>query len=199
MSREWAELKRPGIFDSELSYITMVAIARGSHKDILIVNIDHNAHSSIYVVRAEEYEGGERNNPNPVILAYNSSHYELVKSYKKGTYKINQDDLEIMTNIRRPGAQIDTTIQTRLIPKVMEYIKTHKCKGCTKRFVTYKDLTYHNRQTHMPNECNKCKIIVNGETSLNNHTKTCQQKEKVVKPKAREYRKITKTTNIFTI
>ena len=58
MSREWAKLKRP---DEDLADITIVAIARGCKKDILIFNTNPNiSHSPIYVVRAEEYPGVER-------------------------------------------------------------------------------------------------------------------------------------------
>ena len=44
------------------------------------MNTNHLAHSPIYVIRAKEYERGERNNQNPVIIAYNSSHYESLET-----------------------------------------------------------------------------------------------------------------------
>ena len=109
IQNQWKELKIPGTYATELSDLAMVAIARGCHKDILIFNTDKEAHSPIYTIRAEEYDGGIRDNINPVILAYNVHHYEslapktnedcirslkLVESYKKGEYKLGQSDIK---------------------------------------------------------------------------------------------------------
>ena len=57
MRKAWDELKTPGPYAAELADITMEALARGSKKDILMININHRAHSPIYVIRAEEYDG----------------------------------------------------------------------------------------------------------------------------------------------
>ena len=71
MSSKGAKLKRPGVYDTDLADITLVAIPRGCKKDVLFFNTNHNiSHTQIYVVRAEEYQGGERDNPNPVTIAY---------------------------------------------------------------------------------------------------------------------------------
>ena len=78
---KWNKLKRPGIYDKELADIAIIAIARGLNKDILIFNTNHNiSHNPIYVIQAEEYPGGERDNPNPVILPYNGSHYDSINT-----------------------------------------------------------------------------------------------------------------------
>ena len=64
------------------------------------------------MIRAEEYPGGKRDNPNLIILAYNGSHYEsldtcaneddikainLAKSIKKGEYNLTQSDIQQMS------------------------------------------------------------------------------------------------------
>ena len=125
--------EKKGGFATELPDITKVAIARGSRKDISIINTDHEAHSPINAIRAEESEGGVKDNLNPVIVAYNGSHYEslepvgttdskrakeLIESYIKGQYKLKQSDIKIMTNIQQPKTQINTTIHNKLTAKV---------------------------------------------------------------------------------
>ena len=67
----------------------------------------------IYTINAEEFEGGTKNNLNPIILAYDSSHYEsldtisekydtkaidLVHSVKVGDYTLAKEDIP---NIKR--------------------------------------------------------------------------------------------------
>ena len=72
------------------------------------------------MIRAEEYPRGKRDNSNPVILAYNVSHYEwldtcinneddkkainLVESVSKGEYNLTQSDIQQMSRTRWPGA-----------------------------------------------------------------------------------------------
>ena len=95
----------------------MVAIARGCHKDILILN---SAHSQIYTIRAEEYRGGKRDNVNPVIVAYNGHHYEslipmrkedclrsikLISSFKNGEYNLGPEENPRLTDIENTIGQ----------------------------------------------------------------------------------------------
>ena len=79
MDRQWEELKKTGVFLTELADITMVAIARGSKKDILKINTHHKADSPIYAIRAEEYEGRIRDISNQLIVDYDGSHYESLE------------------------------------------------------------------------------------------------------------------------
>ena len=112
---EWKQLKQPGTYMTEISDLSLIAIARGCHKDILVFNTTEKAHSPIYVIRAEEYTGGIRNNINPVIVAYNGYHYEsiepmtdadrlrsvrLVESYKNGEYPMEKKDIKSLTLLR---------------------------------------------------------------------------------------------------
>ena len=116
MLEEWNKLKRPGIYDTELSNITMIAISRGLKKDLLIFNTNHNiSQTPLYVIRAAEYPGGKRDKPKLVILAYNGSHYEsldtctseddtkainLVETVRKGEYNLKYSDMKKMTRIQ---------------------------------------------------------------------------------------------------
>ena len=85
------------------------------------------------MIRAEEYPGGKRDNPNPVILAYNGSHYEsldtctneddikainLVESVKKGKYNLIQSDIQQMTRITRIKRDINITKENTTKAKV---------------------------------------------------------------------------------
>ena len=67
------------------------------------------SNSPIYVINDEQYPGGTRDNSNPIILAYNGTHFEsldtcseednikaidLVESVKIGEYKLVQKDIQ---------------------------------------------------------------------------------------------------------
>ena len=71
---------------------------------------------SASLIDTEKYPGGIRDNSNSIILAYNGSHYEsldtcseednikainLVESVKLGEYKLEQKDIEHITQITR--------------------------------------------------------------------------------------------------
>ena len=51
MTDERVGLKQPGIYDTELADIALIAIAKGIKKTLLIFN----SNNTIYVIRAEEY------------------------------------------------------------------------------------------------------------------------------------------------
>ena len=103
--------------------MSLVAIARGCHKDILVFNTTEEAHSPIYAIRAEEYTGGKRDNINPVIVAYNGHHYEsiepmtnedclrsirLVESYKKEEYPLEKKDINKTYPIKHHNRRTQT-------------------------------------------------------------------------------------------
>ena len=46
------------------------------------------SNTPIYGIRAEEYPGGKRDNPNPIILAYYGSHYKSLDTCT------NEDDIK---------------------------------------------------------------------------------------------------------
>ena len=64
--------KEPGTYSTEISDLSLIAIARGCHKVILVFNMTEEAQSPIYVIRT-------RDNINPVIVAYNGYHYESIE------------------------------------------------------------------------------------------------------------------------
>ena len=67
------------------------------------------------------------------------------------------------------------------------------------KFSTHKDLTYHNRQSHKPIKCNKCKSIIKLDTALNIHSKKCQKSVKQTPPKVKDHENIKQPTDIFKI
>ena len=61
--------------------IAIIAVARAIHMDILVFNTNAEVSMSpIETINADKYEGGSRNNINSIILAYNGSHYESLKT-----------------------------------------------------------------------------------------------------------------------
>ena len=114
---EWETLKRDRVYETELGDIAIIAVARAIHMDILIFNTNAEVSiSPIETVNADEYEGGSRTNINPIILAYNGSHYEsletlsieddkkaidLVHLVKTKGYKLKKRDIAIMARISK--------------------------------------------------------------------------------------------------
>ena len=110
---EWDQIKKDKVYETELGYIALVAVSRAIHMDILIFNA--NADISILpieIVCAEKFEGGFRNNINPIIMAYNGIHseslktispeddkkaIELVNLNKIDGYKLNKNHIPQMT------------------------------------------------------------------------------------------------------
>ena len=103
------------------------------------------------MIRAEEYPGGNRDNPNPVILAYNGSHYEwldsctnkeddikainLVESVTKGEYNLTQSDIQQMSRITRikrdTNISKENTTKAKVNKEGKNSTKNHTCKVCT--------------------------------------------------------------------
>ena len=78
---EWNKLNQPGTYETELADTVIIAVARSIHKDIQVFNTNNTlSNSTIYVIDAEEYQGGIGYNSNSIILAYNGSHYESLDS-----------------------------------------------------------------------------------------------------------------------
>ena len=76
-----------------------------------------------------------------------------------------------------------------------EHIRNFKCKGCTKRFNTHKDLTYHIRQIHILTECTK--KTIKGKVALNKHKKECQKGKTITPNKEQEKNKHRDTNQYF--
>ena len=43
--KKWSQLKRKGVYETELGDLDLQAIAKGNHKDILVFNTNIKAHS----------------------------------------------------------------------------------------------------------------------------------------------------------
>ena len=78
---EWETLKKDRVYETELGDLAIKAVARAIHMDILVFNTNAEVSMSpIETINADKYEGGSRSNINPIILAYNGSHYETHKT-----------------------------------------------------------------------------------------------------------------------
>ena len=59
---EWDTLKKDRVYETELTDIAIIAVARAIHKDILVFNTNAEISMSlIETINADEYEGGSRN------------------------------------------------------------------------------------------------------------------------------------------
>ena len=83
---EWNKLKQHGIYETELADIAIIAVAWAIHKDILVFNTNgQQSISPIYAINVEQYQGGTRNNSNPIITDHTLSH--LTQSVRKMSQK----------------------------------------------------------------------------------------------------------------
>ena len=74
-------MKKDRVYETELGDIAIVAVVRAIHMDILIFNTNAEiSMSPIETINADQYEGGYRNNINPIILAYDGSHFESLET-----------------------------------------------------------------------------------------------------------------------
>ena len=109
--QNWNRLKQSGVYEIEFFGDLMLnAIARGSHKNILIFNTSPEAADPIYVVEAQQF-GGFLDSEIPVVLGYNQVHYEsfhpttqedieksklLVQRYIDGRYTLSKKDIPFL-------------------------------------------------------------------------------------------------------
>ena len=91
-------------------------LSQAIHIDILELNTNvQQSISPIYAINVEQYQGGTSNNLNPIILAYDVSHFEsldtiseeddtkaidLVESVKLGEYTLAKKDIQHNENNR---------------------------------------------------------------------------------------------------
>ena len=120
---------------------------------------------------------------NPIILAYNGSHFEsldtiseeddtkaidLVESVKLGEYTLAKKDIQnIMRITKTKQKENRITIEPTRKAKVnkWDYSNTyqHTCKGCGNNFKIKNDLVQHVRQTNKHNTCLTCNEVLWGD------------------------------------
>ena len=121
---EWAVLKESRNYEFKLGEYVLPAIAHCTRKDILIFNANvHGAMDPIYVVKASTLGGRQASTTVPVILAYNSVHYEglvpnseddliktiqLKEQYLNNKYTLKKKDIPIFTTLIKKNAERDT-------------------------------------------------------------------------------------------
>ena len=107
-------MKKDRVYETELGDIALVAVARAIHMDLLIFNTNAEISiSPIETINADQYEGGYRININPIILAYNGSHFESHET-------LNQEDdkktIELVNLVKKQNIPHMTRIsQTKKI------------------------------------------------------------------------------------
>ena len=103
------------MFETNLGDICLVAAARAIHKNILIFNTNKLISiSPMTIICADHYEDGYITDNNPIILAYNGTHFEsletmspeddiraieLVELKKSNGYVLNKTHIQLMSRI----------------------------------------------------------------------------------------------------
>merc|ERR1711892_1270015 len=141
----------------------------------------------ITLIRAEEFEGGVLIDNNPLLVAYDSVHFEsiepisrrdelraieLAEWIKTGKYKLTHKYTQKMTKISQ-NFNPELEAKKITIGPEMSNINTHKnkCDLCVISYQVSANLTTHNRKIHKLNECEICKLQTYGDNEYNDHKK----------------------------
>ena len=145
----------------------------------------------ITLICAEEYSGGLLGDKNPLLLAYDTIHYEsletisqrdkiraleLVQLIKSGQYTLNNSHVQEMTKISHNTNK--ESLKYDKSKKGGKGLNKHKnkCEVCKISYEAKSDLTTHNTKIHALHECKVCKEQKYGENDINDHTKECINK-----------------------
>ena len=184
-------------FETNLGDIYIIAAARAIKKDIMIFNTNKNfALAPITLICAKEYSGGELGDTNPILMAYNGTHYEsletitprddnrakeIVQLIKSNKYVLDNSHIQSMAKVSHnraiPTKELsnkDKVTKGEYGPNKFKY----KCvnSGCKCSFEAKTDLVKHNAKTHALHQCIICKAQKYGEDNINDHTKECREK-----------------------
>ena len=112
---EWTHIKKDKVFETKLGDICLVAASRAIKKDILIFNTNKIISiSPMTLIGAEDYEGGQLTDNNPILMAYNGTHFEsletmspeddiraieLVNLIKSNKYILNKTHIQSMARV----------------------------------------------------------------------------------------------------
>merc|ERR1711892_540001 len=174
----------------------------------------------ITLIRAEEFEGGVLIDNNPLLLAYDSVHFESIEPISRrdelraieladwiqtGKYKLTFRDTQKMTKISQ-NFNPDLEAKKITIGPEMSHInkQKNKCDVCVINYQISANLTTHNRKIHKLNECEICKLQTYGDNACNDHKKICKNKRNIIRmendKKDREIKKINANyKNAFTM
>ena len=145
------------------------------------------------LIGATDYEGGQLNNNNPVLMGYNGTHFEsletmspeddiraieLVNLVKSNNYLLNKTHIQSMARIshNKPVATKETADKAKVNPGEYRDLKHRfKCQVCNSSYKSKIDLTQHNALVHARRHCIICKAQKYGDNNLNDHTKKCRE------------------------
>ena len=188
---DWTKIKKDKVYETELGDFCIMFAARALKRNILVFNTNTKTGAApITLIRAETYEGGVLTDNNPLLVAYDSVHFEsletisrqdelraieLVQMIETGKYKmthINTQKMTVITQNKIPkknGKKINHGKRTH-------NLNTHKykCDVCNISYQGSAELTTHNKKIHTLNECRICKTQTYGEDDFNDHTKACK-------------------------
>ena len=179
---QWSHIRKDQIYETDLGDFCLIFAARALKRNILIFNSTKKTGAApITLIRAEEYEGGVLIDNNPLLIAYDSVHFEsiepisrrdelraieLAEWIKTGKYKLTHKDTQKMTIISQ---NYNPELEVKKITKEpeMSHINTHKhkCDVCVISYQGSAYLTTHNRKIHKQNECEICKLQTYGDNA----------------------------------
>ena len=76
---DWDHIRQDKIYETKLGDICIIAAAGAIKKDMMIFNKNF-ALAPITLICAKEYSGGELGDTNPILMAYNGTHYESLET-----------------------------------------------------------------------------------------------------------------------
>ena len=189
---DWEHIKKDKIYETELGDICIVAASRALKRDMMVFNTcKQTGAAPITLICAEEYRGGVLGDKNPLLLAYDSVHFESIETIsqkdeiraielaqliKSGQYMLNNSHVQEMTKISHNNDKKNT--KNEKPTKGAHNYNTHKnkCDVCKISYEAKSDLTTHNTKIHAQHECKVCKSQKYGENDINDHTKACISK-----------------------
>merc|ERR1711892_917012 len=220
-AEQWTHIRKDRVYETDFGDYCLVFAARALKRNILIFNTTKKTGAApITLIRAEEFEGGVLIDNNPLLLAYDSVHFESLEPISrrdelraieladwihKGEYKLTFRDTQKMTIISQ-NFNPELEAKKIIITPEMSHISKHrnKCDVCRISYKVCANLTTHNRKIHKLNECKICKTQIYGDNEFNDHEKKCRNKRDTTRmendKKEREIKKTNTTCrNAFTI
>merc|ERR1712106_590748 len=114
---QWSHIRKDKIYETELGDFCLIFAARALKRNILIFNTTVKTGAApITLIRAEAYEGGVLIDNNPLLIAYDSVHFESVEPISRSDelraielaewiktkqYKLTHKDTQKMTIITK--------------------------------------------------------------------------------------------------
>ena len=192
---DWEHIKKDKIYETELGDICIVAASRALKRDIMVFNTcKQTGAAPITLISAEEYRGGVLGDKNPLLLAYDSVHFESIETIsqqdeiraielaqliKSGQYMLNNSHVQEMTKISHNTDKRNTKNEKYTKGAHNYNTHKHKCDVCKISYEAKSDLTTHNTKIHAQHECKVCKSQKYGENGINDHTKACKHKRDI--------------------